>query len=146
MCIGVENSNTFIDILASFCTSSAQQPCQSGSIQGPPHSQFHIRKKFAGLYALKKLCIESQHPKLTLYKKKLIRKRTGKPIKAKLGSNFVKKVHTIPNENREVVLYGHFAGENSSLKFIIKFRKKICFFLTSFCATFQCGRYNVFFF
>ena len=91
MCIGAENSNTFIDILASFCTSSAQQPCQSGSIQGPPHSQFHIRKKFAGLYALKKLCIESQHPKLTLYKKKLIRKRTGKPIKVKLGSNFVKK-------------------------------------------------------
>ena len=28
-----------------------------------------------------------------------------------------------PNENREVVLYDHFAGDNSSLKFIIKFRK-----------------------
>ena len=27
-----------------------------------------------------------------------------------------------PNENREVVLYDHFAGDNSSLKFMIKFR------------------------
>ena len=26
-----------------------------------------------------------------------------------------------PNENREVVLYDHFAADNSSLKFIIKF-------------------------
>ena len=33
-----------------------------------------------------------------------------------------------PNENREVVLYDYFAGDNSSLKFIIKFRKKVCFF------------------
>ena len=29
----------------------------------------------------------------------------------------------IPNVNRKVVLYDHFAGDNSSLKFIIKFRK-----------------------
>ena len=30
------------------------------------------------------------------------------------------------NENREVVLYDHFSGDNSGLKFIIKFRKKTC--------------------
>ena len=39
-----------------------------------------------------------------------------------------------PNENREVVLYDHFVGDNSSLKFIIKFRKKKKVFLTSFYA------------
>ena len=33
-----------------------------------------------------------------------------------------------PNEKKEVVLYDQFAGDNSSLKFIIKFRKKSCSF------------------
>ena len=33
------------------------------------------------------------------------------------SKNFFKCINT--NENREVVLYDHFAGDNSSLKFII---------------------------
>ena len=37
-----------------------------------------------------------------------------------------------PNENREVVLYDHFVGDNFSLKFIIKFRKQIMFFSLHF--------------
>ena len=36
------------------------------------------------------------------------------------------KVVWLPNENREVVLYGFIAGDNSSLKFMI--RRKVCFF------------------
>ena len=37
-----------------------------------------------------------------------------------------------PNENREVLVYDHFTGDNSCLKFIIKFkRKKINVFFTS---------------
>ena len=42
-----------------------------------------------------------------------------------------------PNENREVVLYDHFAGDNFSLKFIIKFRKKICVFKLHFMQLFS---------
>ena len=60
-----------------------------------------------------------------------------------LGTNVALQIYKTmwachyPNENREVVLYDHFAGDNSSLEFMIKFRKKnICFFLTSFYATF----------
>ena len=34
-------------------------------------------------------------------------------------------------------------GDNSSLNQIFKFRNKICLILTSFYATFQCGRYNI---
>ena len=38
---------------------------------------------------------------------------------------FQKNLHGVyPNENREVVLYDHFASDNSSLKSIAKFRKK----------------------
>ena len=29
-----------------------------------------------------------------------------------------------PNENREVLVYNHFAGDNSYLKFLIKFKRK----------------------
>ena len=50
------------------------------------------------------------------------------PPQQKLQQLMKKIVPTItgktPNENREVVLYDHFVGDNSSLKFIIKFRKK----------------------
>ena len=37
-----------------------------------------------------------------------------------------------------------FCGDNSSLKIRINFRKKYMFRLTSFYATFQCGRYTIF--
>ena len=46
---------------------------------------------------------------------------------------FRKKLYGVcPNENREVVLSDHFAGDNSSLKFRTKFRTKnyvLCNFL-----------------
>ena len=42
---------------------------------------------------------------------------TSLSIDEKLGLDF-------PNENREVVLYDHFAGDNFSLRFIIEFRKR----------------------
>ena len=45
----------------------------------------------------------------------------------------------MPNENREVVLYDHFAGDDSSLKFIIKFRNKKVF-TTSFYVIFKASR------
>ena len=46
--------------------------------------------------------------------------------------------------NQKSGLLWTFCGDNSSLKFLTKFRKKNLVFLSSFCATFQCGRYNVF--
>ena len=41
-----------------------------------------------------------------------------------------------PNENREVVLYDHFAGDNFDLKSRIRFRKNNYNCVTSFYATF----------
>ena len=41
-----------------------------------------------------------------------------------------------PNENREVLVYDHFAGDNSYLKFIIKFKRKKNVFLTSIYCNF----------
>ena len=41
---------------------------------------------------------------------------------------FQKKLYgECPNENREVVLYDHFSGDNSSSKSITEFRKKNSF-------------------
>ena len=43
-----------------------------------------------------------------------------------------------PNENREVLVYDHFAGDNSFLKFIIKLkRKKNMFFYLYLVETFD---------
>ena len=52
-----------------------------------------------------------------------------------IKGNIFKRPSAYQNEIREVVLYDHFAGENFSLKYLIKFRKNKCF-LTSFYATF----------
>ena len=46
------------------------------------------------------------------------------------------------HENRDVALYDNFAGDNSSLKFIMNLEKKKKM-LTSFYATFWCGLYNI---
>ena len=48
----------------------------------------------------------------------------------------------LPHENREVLVYDHFAGENSLLKFMIKSerRKK---YLPLFNVTFSLGHYNI---
>ena len=37
-----------------------------------------------------------------------------------------------PDENREVRVYDHFAGDNSSLKSIIEFKRKNCIFYLYF--------------
>ena len=63
------------------------------------------------------------------------------PPQQKLQQLMKKIVPTItgktPYENREVVLYDHFVGDNSSLKFIIKFReKKKVFFNFILCTEF----------
>jgi len=46
--------------------------------------------------------------------------------------------------NQRSGLLWTFCGNNSSLKNMINFRKKYMFRLTSFYATFQCGRYTIF--
>jgi hypothetical protein len=42
----------------------------------------------------------------------------------------------LPNENREVLVYEHLAGNNSGLKFIIEFKRRKMCFLPLFNATF----------
>ena len=55
------------------------------------------------------------------------------------------EAYQLPNENREVVLYDQFGGDNSSLKFKLNFEKNIHVIFNFILCTFLMGTLQYFF-